>query len=121
MSEAARAWVGSAATWTTGGAFNWRTAGASNTTTGSIDRGGTSLWSSTGSFGGSPGGKTVTLNPTGVTVVQRWAAGGLNNGVIIQDYTNGSSDNLIFESSESTRKRTDPTQHHPLFTQQHCA
>ena len=35
--EAARAWVESAATWTTDGTFNWQTAGASNTTTGSID------------------------------------------------------------------------------------
>ena len=50
----------------------------------------------------------MTLNPTGLTVVQRWAAGGLNNGVIIQDYTSGSSDNLIFDSSESITEANRP-------------
>ena len=113
--EVARAWVESAATWQSDGTANWQTAGASNSSTGSIDRGSTALWDSTGSFGGSPGVKTVTLNASGLGVVRRWATGGFNNGVIIQDYTAGASDNLIFDSSESTTEAN-----RPKLTYNHC-
>ena len=94
--DVTRAWVeganngaaGTGASWTyyDAGTTAWGTAGAAGTT-GSVDRGITNLWSSTGSFGGSPGVKTITLNADGLALVQGWVAGGTNNGVIIQDYT----------------------------------
>ena len=88
------------ASWTnynTTGPFPWGTAGASTTGTGSIDRDTLNLWSATASSFTPIGSKTVSLNADGLTVVRRWLAGGVNNGVIIQHYSGATSDTLAFD------------------------
>ena len=80
------------ASWTnynTTGPFPWGTRGASQTGTGSIDRDTVNLWSATASSFTPTGSKTVSLNADGLTVVRRWLAGGVNNGVLIQLTTSG--------------------------------
>ena len=84
------------------GPFPWGSTGggASQTGTGSIDRDTLNLWSATASSFTPTGVKTVSLTADGLTVVRRWLAGGVNNGVIIQQTTSGASDTLAFDSSE---------------------
>ncbi len=108
--DLAKAWVegtnngaaGTGASWTyyDAGTTAWTTAGAASVT-GSVDRGGTNLWSSTTSSFSTLGSATVGLNTDGVAVVQRWLAGGANYGVIIQQYS-GTTNTLYFDSAEGT-------------------
>ena len=108
--DLAKVWVegtntgaaGTGASWTyyDAGTTAWTTAGAASVT-GSVDRGGTNLWSSTTSSFSSLGSAAVVLNADGVAVVQRWVAGGTNNGVIIQQYS-GATNTLFFDSAEGT-------------------
>ena len=44
----------------------------------------------------------MTLTAGGLTVLSRWLAGGVNNGVVIQLYSGTSSDTLAFDSKEGT-------------------
>lgn len=80
-----RSWVESQVTWNsyaTGSA--WATAGALATS----DRGTTSLGSASGTSGSTA---TLTLNASGVSVVNGWVRGTTpNQGIIIQDYANTS-------------------------------
>ena len=91
--DVTKAWVegdgaaGSGATWANYDGTNaWGTAGASSTT-GSVDRGITNLWSSTTTSFSTAGSRTVALNADGLARGSALGAGGTNNGVIIQDYT----------------------------------
>ncbi len=84
------------------GPFPWGTAGASKIDTGSIDRNTVNLWSTTAGSFTPTGSRTVSLTAGGLTVLSRWLAGGVNNGVIIQLYSGTSSDTLAFDSKEGT-------------------
>ena len=96
VAETGASWTNYDAT----GPFPWGTAGASTTGTGSIDRDTLNLWSTTASSFTPIGSKTVSLNADGLTVVRRWLAGGVNNGVVIQTYSGTASDTLAFTSRE---------------------
>jgi hypothetical protein len=87
---------GSGATWNTfNGATTWQLAGAE----GALDRGTVSL----GSMPGGAGFQEVTLNATGLALVQQWADNpALNLGVILRG---GSSDGVNYAS----RNNSDPT------------
>ncbi len=103
MYDVAKPWVegtangaadtGGGASWTnynTTGPFPWGTAGGSNTATGSIDRDTLNLWNAASSSFTPTGSRTVTLTADGLTVLKRWLAGGVNDGVIIQNTSSGS-------------------------------
>jgi hypothetical protein len=96
-----RNWTESGATWINyASGVAWGTAGASAST----DRGTTVLGAITGSATGS---YTITLNSSGVALVQGWVNRSIaNQGVIIMDAAN--ADGLVVSSSEATTVATRP-------------
>lgn len=101
-----RDWSESTATWnTTDGSTAWGTAGANNTST---DRSGTAVGEL--SLGdGLTGTETVTLNATGIQMVQDWIDGtDPNYGVTIQDYADAAGDGVDVDSSEGSTASTRP-------------
>ncbi|GEM_PF-4678861 len=95
-----RNWVENSATWNRYNATNnWTTAGAASTTG---DRYDTNLWDATTTSFNSTGIKTVALNSSGVSVIQGLVGVASPNGLIIQNYTGMTSNNLVFSSSEAT-------------------
>ena len=70
----------------------------------SSDRYDTNLWSAGTSSFSSTGSKEVSLNSSGIAVIQQWVAGSLANyGVTLQNYsTTSGSDDLQISSSEHT-------------------
>lgn len=92
--------TGSGASWNTyNGVNNWGTAGAENTTT---DRGNTVL----GSVPGTPAGpQVVTLNATGLAVVQGWADDPAQNfGFVIRSTSTDAVDYGSRETPTATRR-----------------
>jgi hypothetical protein len=90
------------ANWNTyNGSDSWGTLGAANT---SSDRYDTNLWGAGSTSFSSTGSKEVSLNSSGIAVIQQWVSGSLANyGVTLQNYTTTSgSDNLQISSSEHT-------------------
>jgi hypothetical protein len=95
--ELKRNWTESQATWKkANSSTNWHSAGAQ----GSLDRGTTVLGTVTAS---TTGLRTITLNAAGLAVVQGWVNNPSTNfGFIIQDYANGTDDDLIISSREAS-------------------
>ena len=84
-----RAWTESQATWNRAtSSVSWGTPGA----LAASDRG-ARIGSVTGS-----GTRTITLDATGIALVQRWVNGGVNAGILIANASN--TDGLDFASSE---------------------
>ena len=78
----------------------WGTSGAANTTS---DREDTTLWGATTSSFSSTGSKTVSLNPSGIALVQGWIAGTTSNyGVTMQNYSSTTTSDMWFASAENT-------------------
>jgi hypothetical protein len=91
--EVKRSWTELQATWKkANSSTNWQSAGAQGT----LDRGSTVLGTVTASVAGI---HTVTLNAAGLAVVQGWVNNPATNfGFILQDYANGTDDDLVFNS-----------------------
>ncbi|HOM67879.1 MAG TPA: DNRLRE domain-containing protein [Brevefilum fermentans] len=112
----------SSANWSTYNGVNaWGQAGAQSTT---VDRDSNNLWNATSTSYSSTGLRTITLNSTGVNVVQSWVNKSLDNyGMTIQPTTSG-DDTLIFASKEHASYQSptlkvcfnhgDPTNHPPI-------
>ncbi|MGI6740020.1 MAG: Ig-like domain-containing protein [Brevefilum sp.] len=90
----------SSANWSTYNGINaWGAAGAQSTT---LDRNNSNLWNATSSSYNATGVRTITLNSTGVGVVQSWVDKSLENyGMTIQPTTG--SGTLTFASKEHTQ------------------
>jgi hypothetical protein len=88
-----RSWTESQTTWNLATSISaWATAGA----LGASDRGPT-VGNVTGSSAGS---HTITLNASGISLVQNWVNGGTNAGIIVASATN--TDGIDFASNESS-------------------
>ena len=81
-----RFWVEEMVNWQAyNGGNAWGTVGAANTTS---DRYSTNLWNATTSSWSTTGSKTVTLNASGVAVLNGWISSPTSNyGFTIQDYS----------------------------------
>jgi VCBS repeat-containing protein len=92
---------GDGATWlTTNGTTTWAANGAADTAT---DRFDTTLWDATTSSFASNGSKTVSLNNSGITVVQGWISGTTPNyGLTVQNYTSTTTSDMQYASAEDT-------------------
>ncbi len=95
--ELKRPWVESEATFNQAAAgAPWEVAGAA----GPSDRGSTVLGTVTAP---ATGLATIQLNENGVAIVQSWIANPqANHGLILQDYTNATTNDLDFNSSETS-------------------
>lgn len=95
--ELKRTWSEPQATWKkSNSSTNWQSAGAQ----GALDRGSTVLGTVTAS---ATGLRTVVLNAAGLAVVQGWLNNPATNfGFVLQDYANGTDDDLVFSSREAT-------------------
>jgi len=97
--DGARGWTESQVTWNLAATGSvWGTPGALGTT----DRG-----AMVGTITGSTGSRTVTLNPAGIAMVQRWINGGVNAGVILAHASN--TNGLDLGSSEHATVSYRPT------------
>jgi len=115
----------SSANWSTYNGINaWGSAGAQSTT---LDRNNSNLWNATSSSYNATGVRTITLNSTGVGVVQSWVDKSLENyGMTIQPTTG--SGTLTFASKEHTQYQSptlkvcfdysEPTNHPPTALSQ---
>lgn len=95
--ELKRSWTESQATWKkANSSTNWQSAGAQ----GALDRGSAVLGTVSAT---ATGIRTVTLNASGLAVVQGWINNPATNfGFVLQDYANTTADDLIFSSREAT-------------------
>jgi hypothetical protein len=94
-----RAWTESQVTWQNAASSSpWATAGA----LGGSDRG-----AAVGTITGATGSRTVTLNATGVSLVQSWVNGGTNGGIILASTSN--TDGIDLASSENGTVSDRPT------------
>lgn len=103
--QVSRFWVEDIATWAVyDGSNAWTSAGAAGTT----DRGSTNLWDATTTSWSTTGSKTVTLNASGVAVLNGWVTSPASNyGFTIQNYST-STNNLIISSSEDATAANRP-------------
>jgi hypothetical protein len=95
------------ANWNTyDGAASWGTVGAANT---SSDRYDTNLWGADTSSFASTGSKSVSLNSSGISVLQGWLnTPSTNYGVTIQNYTGSTTNAVFFDSSENSTTANRP-------------
>ncbi|MGE3315225.1 MAG: DNRLRE domain-containing protein [Planctomycetaceae bacterium] len=100
-----KSWNESQVTWgRAASGSSWGMAGAQQV---NVDRGSTVLGTVTSAASGFV---TINLNAAGIAVVQSWISNpASNNGFIIQDYSNTTSDELSFASSEYATVSYRPT------------